>query len=57
MNAYTTWAADPRWTKNVTASRAASIGGNVTARNILLPIPSIELGVNKQLKQNSLWAN
>jgi len=57
MNAYPTWAADARWTENVTASRAASIGGNVTARNVLLPIPSIELGVNKQLKQNSLWAN
>lgn len=57
MNAYTTWAADPRWSENVTASRAASIGGSVTARNVLLPIPSIELGVNKQLSQNSLWAN
>lgn len=48
---------DPRWSENVTSTRAATIGGSYTEKNVLLPIPSIELGVNKQLSQNSLWAN
>lgn len=56
MHEYTQWAADSRWSDNVKATRAATIGGNVSERNILLPIPSIELGVNKLLKQNSLWS-
>lgn len=56
MNEYTQWAADSRWSDNVKSTRAATIGGNVSEKNILLPIPSIELGVNKLLKQNSLWS-
>ncbi len=56
MNEYAQWAADSRWSGNVKATRAATIGGNVSARNVLLPIPSIELGVNKLLVQNELWS-
>ena len=57
MNKYTDWAADDRWSQNAKAARAANMGGKITQRHILLPIPSIELGVNKELTQNSLWAN
>ncbi len=56
MNEYTQWAADSRWSENVKSTRAANIGGNVSERHTLLPIPSIELGVNKELKQNSQWS-
>ncbi len=56
MHEYVQWAADSRWSDNVKSTRAATIGGNVSERNILLPIPSIELGVNKSLRQNSLWS-
>ncbi len=55
MNDYSSWAADVRWSSDATASRAAAIGANVSQKHIYLPIPTIELGVNKLLKQNSLW--
>lgn len=56
MNEYTQWAADSRWSENVKSTRAANIGGAVSERHVLLPIPSIELGVNKELKQNEQWS-
>lgn len=41
---------------NSTPTQAAKIiGQNVQERHILLPIPSIELGVNTSLTQNKLW--
>ena len=46
---------DPDWGTGNTASLAAQIARNVQNRHILLPIPSIELGVNTALQQNSLW--
>ena len=46
---------DPDWGSGNTASRAAETARNVQNRHILLPIPSIELGVNGALRQNSLW--
>jgi len=55
MNKYTEWTADERWSKNAKAARAASIGGYVKDMHIVLPIPSIELGVNDLLVQNPLW--
>ncbi len=55
MNNYSVWAADEDWAGDTTATRAATIGGNVQAKHIVFPIPSIELGVNKLLKQNALW--
>lgn len=36
----------------------AGLGGkNVTERNLLYPIPSLELSINHNLKQNELWLN
>ena len=32
-------------------------GKNVTQRNLLYPIPSLELSINNELKQNELWMN
>lgn len=32
-------------------------GKNVTARNVIYPIPSLELAINNELKQNQLWMN
>jgi hypothetical protein len=56
MHNYAMAAADERWSKDKTLSpRAAAIGSSVQPRHIYLPIPSIELGVNKALVQNPLW--
>lgn len=55
MNNVAKWAADERWTKNAKAQRAASAGTYVKPMHVVLPIPSIELGVNDLLVQNPLW--
>lgn len=57
MNAYAKWTADPEWVEDAMAERPALMGANTKPMHVLLPIPSIELGVNTELKQNSLWAN
>ena len=56
MNDYKTWTADERWAKSTAlASYAASMGEAVKPMHVVLPIPSIELGVNTLLSQNPLW--
>ena len=55
MNEYSKFAKDPRWSKDVKAGQAAAIGAAVDEKHIVLPIPAVELGVNKLLKQNPLW--
>ena len=55
MNKYTEWSADERWSKSAKAARAANMGGYIKPMHVLLPIPAIELGVNKELVQNELW--
>ena len=57
MKDYLTDTQAPEWPAgNLTATQAAQIiGQNVQARHVLLPIPSIELGVNTSLTQNKLW--
>ncbi len=55
MNNYTKWTADERWVKNTKAQRAASMGSYIKPMHVVLPIPSIELGVNDLLVQNPLW--
>ena len=55
MNKYVQWAADERWVKNTKALRAASMGSYIKPMHVVLPIPSIELGVNDLLVQNPLW--
>lgn len=55
MNNYVQWAADGRWSKNVKSERAADMGRYVKQMHTVLPVPSIELGVNDLLEQNPLW--
>ena len=55
MHEYAEWTDDVRWSKNTKATYAAAVGAAVEDRHILLPLPSIELGVNTHLKQNPLW--
>lgn len=55
MHGYAQQTADERWSKNTTASYAAAIGAAVDTRHTVLPIPSVELGVNTLLTQNPLW--
>ena len=55
MNNYSEWAADERWAKNAKSGRASDMGTYVKPMHVVLPIPSIELGVNDLLVQNPLW--
>lgn len=55
MNAYAQWTSLPEWESSSLASRAANMGSNVQEKHILFPIPTIELGVNTEMKQNRLW--
>lgn len=56
MHGYSEQTADSRWaSSSALAGRALNMGGYIQKRHELLPIPSIELGVNKELSQNSLW--
>ena len=53
---YHLYMTDPRCAGVTTASTyAAHYQFNVSDRNVLFPIPNLELGVNTQLKQNKLW--
>lgn len=60
MNRYAYWAGltndagKVRWT-TAKASYASAIGSAVQEKHIVLPIPSVELGVNNLLVQNPLW--
>lgn len=56
MHGYKDQVADEQWAKESSLSAtAAAIGSNVMEKHIVLPVPSIELGVNKLLVQNPLW--
>lgn len=55
MNGYGDYAADERWIRDDSSSLAEEIGTNVQRKHIYLPIPAKELGVNKLLRQNTLW--
>ncbi|MFR9591729.1 MAG: RagB/SusD family nutrient uptake outer membrane protein [Rikenellaceae bacterium] len=55
MKKYADWAADDRWKLDATAARVSETAAAIQSKHIYLPIPSIELGVNKLLKQNSMW--
>ncbi len=56
MNNYKYLAADPRMSKQESMSNhVASVGTNVQQKHTVLPIPSVELGVNELLKQHPLW--
>ena len=55
MKGYIKDAGDERWSKDVKASYAAEICRAVQPKHIVLPVPSVELGVNTELVQNPLW--
>ncbi len=55
MKEYVRMASDDRWSGSAKASYAAAIGSAVQDKHIVLPIPSVELGVNNLLTQNPLW--
>lgn len=56
MHEYSMWVTDDRWVKDEARTQYAStMAASVQAKHILFPIPTIELGVNKLLKQNQLW--
>ena len=55
MNDYYKWTGDGRWSKSAKASYARAIGRAVQPKHVVLPIPSVELGVNSKLTQNPLW--
>lgn len=55
MQNYSKWVLSEYWAGNATATTASILGTNVQAKHVVFPIPTIELGVNKLLKQNILW--
>ena len=48
-------ATDERWSGSAKASYASAIGSAVQPKHVVLPVPSVELGVNNLLVQNPLW--
>lgn len=55
-NVYHKYMTDPRCAGVSTASTyAGHLQFNVSERNVLFPIPNLEMGVNTLLKQNKLW--
>ena len=55
MNGYVKDATDERWSGSAKASYASAIGSAVQPKHVVLPVPSVELGVNNLLVQNPLW--
>ena len=56
MKKYAVWTQDVRWAATgSTAAYAARLAAAVRERHVVLPVPSIEIGVNPNLKQNPLW--
>jgi len=56
MQNYKYWVLDDRWVRSEDMALFASrMGGNIKPMHIVLPIPSVELGVNGLLKQHPLW--
>ena len=55
MNGYVEDAVDERWSGSSKASYASAIGTAVQPKHVVLPVPSVELGVNNKLVQNPLW--
>lgn len=55
MKGYLQDTQDPNWGGGNTSSVAYNTASAVQSRHVVLPIPSIELGVNSALEQNPLW--
>lgn len=56
LRKYGEWSQDLRWSATGnTAALAARLANGVQPKHVVLPVPSIELGVNPKLKQHPLW--
>ena len=55
MRKYAEWTLDLRWSATGNTAAYAARLASIQERHIVLPIPSIELGVNPNLKQHPLW--
>ncbi|MGM9747500.1 MAG: RagB/SusD family nutrient uptake outer membrane protein [Candidatus Cryptobacteroides sp.] len=55
MKGYVRDASDDRWSGSAKSGYAANIGSAVQPKHVVLPVPSVELGVNTLLTQNPLW--
>lgn len=55
MKDYNRYSGDTRWSEVRTTQYALKMSSSVKPQHVLLPIPTIELGVNTLLKQNELW--
>ncbi|MGN1045628.1 MAG: RagB/SusD family nutrient uptake outer membrane protein, partial [Candidatus Cryptobacteroides sp.] len=44
-----------KWANSSSAKNFIILSSRMSERNNYLPIPSVELAVNKKLKQNPLW--
>ena len=55
MKDYNRYSGDTRWSEVGTTQYALKMSSSVKPQHVLLPIPTIELGVNTLLKQNELW--
>lgn len=55
MKDYNRYAGDTRWSAITTTAYAMKMASFVKEQHIVLPVPTIELGVNTLLKQNELW--
>ena len=55
MKGYIEDSQNSRWTNTSLKTIAKSLGESIQEKHVVLPIPSVELGVNRSLKQNPLW--
>ena len=55
LRKYAEWTQDARWAGTGNTAAHAVRLASVQERHIVLPIPSIEIGVNPNLVQNPLW--
>jgi hypothetical protein len=55
MKGYVNDSENERWTNASLKEIALKLGEAVQPKHVVLPVPSVELGVNRSLEQNPLW--
>ena len=55
MKRYVNDSQNERWTNASLKEIALKLGEAVQPKHVVLPVPSVELGVNRSLEQNPLW--
>lgn len=55
MKGYVNDSQNERWTNASLKEIALKLGEAVQPKHVVLPVPSVELGVNRSLEQNPLW--